>query len=200
MEMASELSAFAPFRLTICGIPELDEHCAAGVTHVLSILDPDTPDPPAFAAFAPHRRLALRFHDVIEPLPARLPPARADVERLLAFGHELSDTPGSHLLIHCHAGVSRSTASAALILAQARPDRSARDTLDAVAQLRPRAWPNLRMLEFGDDLLGRNGEIVAAVAAIYRRVLAREPSMQEAMIDGGRSREVLAALSAIDGA
>jgi len=198
MDMATELSTFAPFRLTICGIPELDEHCAAGVTHVLSILDPDTPDPPAFAAFAPHRRLALRFHDVIEPLPARLPPARADVERLLAFGHELSDTPGSHLLIHCHAGVSRSTASAALILAQARPDRSARDTLDAVAQLRPRAWPNLRMLEFGDDLLGRNGEIVAAVAAIYRRVLAREPSMQEAMIDGGRSREVLAALSAID--
>jgi predicted protein tyrosine phosphatase len=195
MDMATELSAFAPFRLTICGIPELDEHCAAGVTHVLSILDPDTPDPPAFAAFAPHRRLALRFHDVIEPLPARLPPARADVERLLAFGHELSDTPGSHLLIHCHAGVSRSTASAALILAQARPDRSARDTLDAVAQLRPRAWPNLRMLEFGDDLLGRNGEIVAAVAAIYRRVLAREPSMQEAMIDGGRSREVLAALN-----
>jgi len=200
MDMATELSTFAPFRLTICGIPELDEHCAAGVTHVLSILDPDTPDPPAFAAFAPHRRLALRFHDVIEPLPARLPPARADVERLLAFGHELSDTPGSHLLIHCHAGVSRSTASAALILAQARPDRSARDTLDAVAQLRPRAWPNLRMLEFGDDLLGRNGEIVAAVAAIYRRVLAREPSMQEAMIDGGRSREVLAALSATDGA
>jgi predicted protein tyrosine phosphatase len=200
MDMATELSTFAPFRLTICGIPELDEHCAAGVTHVLSILDPDTPDPPAFAAFAPHRRLALRFHDVIEPLPARLPPARADVERLLAFGHELSDTPGSHLLIHCHAGVSRSTASAALILAQARPDRSARDTLDAVAQLRPRAWPNLRMLEFGDDLLGRNGEIVAAVAAIYRRVLAREPSMQEAMIDGGRSREVLAALSAVDGA
>jgi predicted protein tyrosine phosphatase len=195
MDMATELSTFAPFRLTICGIPELDEHCAAGVTHVLSILDPDTPDPPAFAAFAPHRRLALRFHDVIEPLPARLPPARADVERLLAFGHELSDTPGSHLLIHCHAGVSRSTASAALILAQARPDRSARDTLDAVAQLRPRAWPNLRMLEFGDDLLGRNGEIVAAVAAIYRRVLAREPSMQEAMIDGGRSREVLAALN-----
>ena len=41
---------------------------------------------------------------------------------------------------------------------------------------------------------------VAAAAAIYRRVLDREPMMQEAMIDGGRSREVLAALSAIDGA
>src|SRR5260221_14510411 len=117
MDMATELSTFAPFRLTICGIPELDEHCAAGVTHVLSILDPDTPDPPAFAAFAPHRRLALRFHDVIEPLPARLPPARADVERLLAFGHELSDTPGGHLLIYCHPTAPCRTAPARTTLA-----------------------------------------------------------------------------------
>jgi predicted protein tyrosine phosphatase len=93
--MAPGLSTFAPFRLTICGIPELDEHGAAGVTHVLSILDPDTPDPPAFTAFAPHHRLALRFHDIIETLPDRLAPARADVERLLAFGHELSARRGT---------------------------------------------------------------------------------------------------------
>jgi len=39
------------------------------VTHVLSILGPNSPDPPEFAAFAPHRRLILRFHDVIEPQP-----------------------------------------------------------------------------------------------------------------------------------
>jgi len=192
--MVAKLSTFAPFRLTICGIPELDEHCAAGVTHVLSILDPDMLDPPAFAAFAPHRRLALRFHDIIEPRPNSLAPQKADVERVLAFGRELIEESPAHLLIHCHAGVSRSTASAALILAQARPERPAREALEAVSQIRPRAWPNLRILEFGDELLGRNGEIVAAVAAIYRRVLDREPALQDAMIDGGRGREVRAAL------
>jgi predicted protein tyrosine phosphatase len=196
--MVAELSTFAPFRLTICGIPELDEHCAAGVTHVLSILDPDMPDPPAFAGFSPHRRLGLRFHDIIETRPNCLAPQQADVERLLAFGHELIEGSPAHLLIHCHAGVSRSTASAALILAQARPDRPAREALEAVSQIRPRAWPNLRILEFGDELLGRNGEIVAAVAAIYRRVLDREPGLQEAMIDGGRAREVRAALETAD--
>jgi|SRR5947209_138692 len=183
-----------PFRLTICGIPELDAHCAAGVTHVLSILDPEFDDPPAFAAFGPHHRLALRFHDIIEPRPDCLMPQRADVERLLAFGRELIDAPDPHLLIHCHAGVSRSTASAALILAQAWPDRPARAVLDAVVAIRPRAWPNLRILEFGDALLGRNGEIVAAVAAVYRGVIERDPAFEEAMIDGGRGREVLAAL------
>ena len=35
--------------------------------------------------------------------------------------------------------------------------------------------PNLLILELGDALLGRNGEIVAAAGAIYRRVLARDP-------------------------
>jgi hypothetical protein len=49
------------------------------------------------------------------------------------------------------------------------------------------------MLELGDAALGRNGEIVSAARAQYRRVLAREPQLAEAMIDGGRGREVAAA-------
>jgi len=185
----------ASFRVTICGIAELDDHSAAGITHVLSILDPDWPDPASFAAFPTHRRLALRFHDIIEPSPGRYAPSREDVEVLLAFGRELGEPAGNHLLVHCHAGVSRSTAAASLILAQAHPERPASEALDTVAQIRPRAWPNLRMLEFGDALLGRNGEIIAAAGALYRRVLDREPYMEEAMIDGGRAREVIAALA-----
>jgi predicted protein tyrosine phosphatase len=185
----------ASFRVTICGIPELDEHCAAGVTHILSILDPEWRDPPSIAGFPPHRRLALRFHDIIEPTRDLLAPSRDDVERLLAFGRELDEPAGGHLLVHCHAGVSRSTAAAALILAQAHPDRPAGEVLDAVAQIRPRAWPNLLILEFGDVLLGRDGEIIAAAGALYRRVLDRDPYMEGAMIDGGRAREVIAALS-----
>jgi predicted protein tyrosine phosphatase len=184
------------FQFTICGIPELGSHCEAGVTHVLSILDPEWPEPPEFEDYAPHRRLALRFHDIIEPMPGRCAPNRDDVARLLAFGREVGDPNACHLLVHCHAGVSRSTAATALILAQAHPGRPAREVFDAVSHIRPRAWPNLRILEFGDELLGRGGEIVEAAGAVYRRVLDREPSLQEAMIDGGRAREVIAALSA----
>ena len=182
-----------PFRVTICGIAELGEHCAAGVTHVLSILDPESSDPIAFASFPPHQRLALRFHDIIEPLPDRLPPSRHNIEQLLGFARKLDE---GHLLVHCHAGVSRSTAATTLILAQAFPDRPAEDTLAAVVRLRPRAWPNLRMLEIGDELLARNGELVAAASRVYRRLLDRDPLWQEAMIDGGRGREVIAALAA----
>jgi len=182
-----------PFQVTICGIDELGLHCDAGVTHVLSILDPGWPEPEAFGAFDPHRRLELRFHDVIETEPGCIAPESLDVEQLLSFGRDLTEAKGTHLLVHCHAGLSRSTAAATLIVAQARPDRPAEEALQTVVSRRPRAWPNLRILEFGDALLERRGEIVGAARAHYRRRIEHEPWLIEQMIDGGRGREVIEA-------
>jgi predicted protein tyrosine phosphatase len=193
LEESGTMRPEMPFRLTICGLDELQRHGAARVTHVLSILDPGWPEPPAFAAYAPHRRLELRFDDVIDALPGTHPPQRQDVERLLAFGRELAGTSPAHLLVHCHAGISRSTAAAALILAAAAPALGADGVFAAVLGVRARAWPNLRMIEFGDASMDRGGTLVAAAAELYRRALAREPALAERMIYGGRGREVAAA-------
>ena len=182
-----------PFQVTICGIEELEGHCAGAVTHVLSILDPGWPEPDSLSRFDINRRLRLRFHDVIESQPGWIAPERWDVELLLAFSRDLAASKEAHLLVHCHAGVSRSTAAATLVMAQTCPDRPAAEVLQEVVRLRPRAWPNLRILEFGDEILGRHGEIVEAARAHYRRALEREPWLAEAMIDGGRGREVAAA-------
>jgi predicted protein tyrosine phosphatase len=191
-----------PMRITICGLEELAGHCEArGVTHVLSILDPGFPEPDSIRNFALDRRLKLNFHDVIEAAPGWIAPERWDVELLLAFGRNIGqpplyggfDVPDTHLLVHCHAGLSRSTASAILLLAQRDPARSAHDIVGQITRLRPQAWPNLRMIEMGDTLLGREGEIVAAVGALYRLALDREPGLAEAMISAGRAREVAAA-------
>jgi predicted protein tyrosine phosphatase len=179
-----------PFQLTICGIDELGLHCEERVTHVLSILDPGWPDVETFVSFDPHQRLELRFHDVIDSGPGWVAPDREDVERVLAFGRELTRARETHLLVHCHAGLSRSTAAATLIVAQTRPDRPAEQALLEVVRQRPRAWPNLRILELGDALLERRGEIVNAARAHYRRALEREPWLIEQMIEGGRGREV----------
>jgi predicted protein tyrosine phosphatase len=194
-------TTLSPFRITICGLDELGCHHARDVTHVLSILDPGWPEPDALRSFDVHRRLKLHFHDVIEALPGWVAPERWDVELLLAFGRDLrefrreagEEPTETHLLVHCHAGVSRSTAAAILILAQHHPGRPAAEAVREVARLRPRAWPNLRMIELGDALLGHGGEIIAAVQAHYRAALDREPWLAEAMIDGGRGREVAAA-------
>lgn len=189
------MAGIAPFRITVCGIEELAGHCEAGASHVLSILDPGWPVPEAFGAFGEHERLELRFHDVIEEVAGAEPPREDHVARLLAFGRGLAAAPrpAAHLLVHCHAGVSRSTAAMALILAQALPGLPAGRLLAEVVRIRPQAWPNLRILEIGDAMLARGGEIVAAARDLYRAQIERRPGIAEAMERGGRGREVAAA-------
>jgi predicted protein tyrosine phosphatase len=189
------MDTIAPFRITICGLDELAGHSENGASHVLSILDPDHPVPEAFGRFGEHRKLELRFHDVIEEDRGMDPPRADDVALLLAFGRDLLHEPprDAHLLVHCHAGISRSTASMALILVQALPGLSGRDIMQEVLRIRPKAWPNLRMIEMGDAALRRGGEIVAAAVEVYRRQLEIRPHLAEFMTLGGRGREVDAA-------
>ena len=185
----------APFGMTVCGIGDLAGHCQVGASHVLSILDPDWPVPEAFSAYGEHARLELRFHDVIEDIPGTVPPNEEHVAGLLAFGRALAaERDGNpHLLVHCHAGVSRSTASMALILAQALPRAPARQILGDVVRIRPQAWPSLRIIEIGDAMLARSGELVAAAAAVYRQQLHLRPGLADDMARSGRGREVAAA-------
>jgi predicted protein tyrosine phosphatase len=188
-------SAFVDFHITVCGVAELEGHSAVGITHVLSILDPGFPDPDAFGAFGEHQRLDLRFHDITEERPGMRLAAREDVTALLQFGRDLLREPQTHLLVHCHMGISRSSAAMALILAQARPDRPALEALAEVRRIRPRIWPNLRVIELGDELLGRDGALVDAAIARYRHVVELKPEVGKMMTDMGRGREVQAAIA-----
>ena len=184
---------FVDFHTTVCGVEELHGHSTVGVTHVLSILDPGSPEPAAFGAFGEHERLDLRFHDIVEDRPGMRIAQRDDIETLLRFGRDLMREGKSRLLVHCQMGISRSSAAMTLILAQARPDRTAEEALAEVARIRPRIWPNLRVMELGDQLLNRRGELVSAAIARYRHVIAARPEMAQVMIEMGRSREVSAA-------
>jgi predicted protein tyrosine phosphatase len=191
------MSAFAPFKISVCGIQELTGHCETGVSHVLSILDPDWPTPEVFGAFGEHARLEVRFHDVIDANDADvMAPQREHVADILAFGRRLSEESAvnTHFLVHCHAGVSRSTASMALILAQALPHISADHIFEEVLRIRPQAWPNLRILEFGDAELDRHGELVNAAIRIYRAQLDSGQYLAAQLRSSGRGREIAAAM------
>jgi predicted protein tyrosine phosphatase len=184
------MDARAFHTLTICGLDELDRHRARGVTHVLSILDPNWPEPAAaFSAFDAHSRITLRFHDAIEPGDKIVLPQFAHVEAILTFGREMRGDCG-HLLIHCHAGISRSTAAMTMILAQASPRESEDAIVERLVRIRPQAWPNLQMIAFADELLDRGGRLIAAVAKLYAQQLAARPELADAMRQGQRGREV----------
>ena len=184
--------------LTICGLKELAEHEARDVTHILSILDPDLPDPDAILRYAPHHRMVLRFHNAIEPGPDVVLPQGSHVAEILAFGADLARTAqerlDGRLLVHCHAGISRSTAALTMLLAQVYADQSADALLAGVLDMRPKAWPNLRMIEFADEQLGRGGELVRAAGRIYRHQVETRSHIADFMRRHGRGREVDLAL------
>ena len=186
------MEGIAPFGIGVCGIEELSGHCDTGVSHVLSILDPEWPVPEAFGSFGEHAKLELRFHDIIEETPGQVAPRPDDVESILAFGRGLEGeaAAATRLLVHCHAGISRSTASMALLLAQALPSLPAERILQSILGIREKAWPNLRILEMGDALLGRGGTLPAAAADLYRHQLRLRPHLAEAFRQAGRGREV----------
>ncbi len=191
-----------PFTITVCGLDELAGHAGRKVSHVLSILDPGQPEPEAFGAYGEHARLELKFHDVIEESADYEAPQAEDVARILAFGRDLMADPqeARHLLVHCHMGISRSTASMALLLAQAQPDVPPSEIFNRICEIREKAWPNLRILMLGEEQLGRPGDLSRAAAAVYRRQLEKRPEIKDFFQGHGRAREVELALFGADGA
>jgi len=186
----------APRSLSICGLTELGAFRDAAVTHVLSILDPGFPEPADFAQYGPHKRLTLRFDDVIEPRADVIPPEPHHIEALLEFGKGLAaaiDDPLSHLLVHCHAGISRSTASMTILLAEARPDTEEDAIFAHIREIRPQAWPNSRMIALADARLGRQGRLTAALRRHYSEQIRRRPDLAEMIERVGRKQEVLMA-------
>lgn len=175
-----------PPRHIICGLSELSCHSRTGVTHIVSILDPDMPEPAELVAYPPHARLTLRFHDIIAPRPGMVAPEREHVDALLDFGRQHP----ALVLVHCHAGISRSTAAAAALLLQADPQAGDDAALAQMMQIRPQAWPNSRIVALADALLGRGGRLNAALGRFYRWRLGMEPEIGELLRQGGRGDEV----------
>lgn len=135
------------------------------VDHVLTLVSPDAEIPPV----APPRTV-LRFNDIVEPRAGLVAPTAETIAAILALGQARDAT----VLVHCHAGVSRSPA-AAYILACAR--RPAGEELTLAADLRvmcPEATPNAMMIALADAALGRGGAMIRAIADIGRGAEAYE--------------------------
>ena len=108
-------------KLIICGIPELSDHSMAGVSHVLSIIDMHEPVPPALGQFSGIDHELIRFDDVVAEYPGFEACSSAHIVKVLEFGERVYGQTDSHVLVHCHAGISRSTAAAAILMCQHAP-------------------------------------------------------------------------------
>jgi predicted protein tyrosine phosphatase len=102
---------------------------------------------------------------VAEEIEGYQAPTADDVARLLAFARAWDGM--RPMLVHCWAGVSRSTA-AAYVVACARSDGSEMELARALRHASPGATPNPLIVAHADALLGRSGRMVAAIAEIGR--------------------------------
>jgi predicted protein tyrosine phosphatase len=87
-------------------------------------------------------------------------------------------------------GVSRSTAAMAILMAQSNHPETEDWIFSRLLELRPQAWPNSLMVEFADELLGKDGRLISALAQLYAKQLARRPQTEQFMRSLGRLREV----------
>jgi predicted protein tyrosine phosphatase len=158
--------------IIVCSLAEaqkqIDTH---GAKQAITILDPDTPMQP-FRGLAPGRHLRLDFHDITEEEPGLLHPEEKDARRLLDFIR--SWDRNSPLLIHCWAGISRSTATAFSALCVLRPNAPERDLARELREASPTATPNRLIITHMDRMLGRDGRMLQAVADIGRGAPAFE--------------------------
>jgi predicted protein tyrosine phosphatase len=133
-------------------------------SHLISLLSPTSAAEAWPVADDQHLRLA--FHDIAEIREGFTAPDAALVARLLDFASGWD--AARPMLVHCWAGVSRSTAAAFIIACQRAPGRSERDIAQALRAAAPYATPNPLMVSLADAALDRAGRMSAAVAEIGR--------------------------------
>ena len=152
-------------RLAVCGLTELLTYLDGSASHVVSLIDPRLP----FGRIPEVKHLILRVHDIDQDLPGHDAPTAADAEALLGFIAELAAEPDPvSLVIHCHAGISRSSATALAAMLVLNEGLDPAQAVQKLAVHRPQLWPNALLTGHFDRALGLNGTLIEAVAA-YRR-------------------------------
>lgn len=140
-------------------------------SHLLTLLDPGhvIPTPKALGAGA---HLKIGVHDICDETEGLIRPDETVVEQVVAFGRGW--TGEAPIVVHCWAGISRSTASAFTLACERNPEADERAIAEEIRRRSVHATPNRRIVALADDLLGRRGRMVDAIDRIGRGEVAHE--------------------------
>jgi predicted protein tyrosine phosphatase len=154
-----------PF-LQVCSLARLPRIVAEiDASHVLTLINAQTPVARP-ASISEERHLYIAMSDIVEPLDGHIIPAEEHVRKLLGFVKAWDKA--QPMVIHCYAGVSRSTAAAMITACALNPERNERGIADLIRQRSPTATPNMRLVAVADQILGREGRMVVAAEKIGR--------------------------------
>ncbi|MGL4487916.1 MAG: tyrosine phosphatase family protein [Rhizobiaceae bacterium] len=114
----------------------------------------------------PDNHLFLGFNDIVEPQEGLVPPGEGHVHEILRFASSWDQS--APMIVHCYAGVSRSTAGAYMSALHLNPGLNEMALAQELRRRSPSATPNIRLIGFADDILGRKGRMVDAIKSIGR--------------------------------
>lgn len=144
---------------------------ASKASHLVSVINDGTlvarPD-----AIAPQNHLFIGINDIVEPMDGMIVPAEEHVAGLIDFAMRWDQS--APMVVHCFAGISRSTAAAFITLCAVRPERDEAEMALALRRASAIATPNSRLIALADRMLRRDGRMVAAIEAIGRGESAAE--------------------------
>jgi predicted protein tyrosine phosphatase len=156
----------------VCSLARLHETVEdTGARHIVSLIgDEARVERPG--AITEENHLWLRLHDISAPIDGYIMPDEEHIADLLRFVRRWDRR--APLVVHCYAGISRSTASAFASVCALNPQRNEESIAQALRRASPTATPNILIVSLADRLLGREGRMVAAIETIGRGALAAE--------------------------
>jgi predicted protein tyrosine phosphatase len=156
----------------VCPLPRVHETVeTTGARHLVTLLR-DSTRLTRPASIAADNHLILNLDDIVEPMDGQVPPGDEHVARLVDFVSGWDRA--APMVVHCFAGISRSTASAYVAACVLNPARDEIRIAQALRQTSPTARPNARIVALADRLLKRDGRMVRAIEAIGAGALASE--------------------------
>ena len=148
----------------VCSLAALPETVRlTGASHVLTVMA-NVEQVARPASVLPANHLKVSMDDITEEMDGFVAPSETHIDQVLTFvrGWDRS----APLVVHCYAGISRSTASAFAAVCALNPNRDELEIARKIRAVSPIASPNRRIVGLADRALGRNGRMLRALDEI----------------------------------
>jgi predicted protein tyrosine phosphatase len=145
----------------VCSLAALpDTVKATGASHVLTVMaNVDQVQRPESVLAANHMKVAM--DDITEQIDGFVAPSDSHIEQVLGFVRGWDRN--APLVVHCYAGISRSTASAFAAVCALNPHRDEMAIARQIRAASPIASPNRLIVSLADKALGRDGRMLRAL-------------------------------------
>jgi len=152
----------------------------SGARHIATLINAGT-NVPRPASVPAENHLFLGFNDISVEMDGMILPAEEHIARFVDFVEAWDRS--APMVVHCWAGISRSTAGAFTAICALRPDMPEETIARRIRARSPQATPNSRIVALADRYLKRDGRMVAAVEGIGRGANAFEGNVFSLRID-----------------